>query len=531
MHNAAYDCGARADSRCFEGTRVQIVEEIGEWAERSADRPIGWLKGPAGFGKSAIARTVTHRWDRAKVLAGSFCFFRNAGDQSKATRLVPTLSYQLTLSIPETKQTIEESLVNDPSLLNRELQQQFQRLLIDPILALPRRIQSTMFIVIDALDECDDREFIPQLLRLIASIDYSTFPIRFFFTSRSEEHIRKIFESAMVNHQTYRLSISNVGAYQDIKIFLKAQFDIIYAENRQLMSVADIKAPWPLASDLDDIVRKANGSFLFAATLTKYIGTGTVPPQRLKIVVDTHTGVNGMYCEIIQKFWNDEHFPTVFSTIMLLEDPLSITELGALLELTGSDILIEVLKIQSILIVPSDDHRPVEIVHTSLRDFSISRMRAGNFLVDIPTNQLFIGVCCLKVMVANPEGVVVFEKDPTRYASSHWHKHLLPTLNSAHSNTLQHDLVLDHLNQFASQAYEAGSNTVLCARYANPLKYPFSRDTVHMLEVSPFVVDGNFSNTMSECAGGVRIQIEGGRGHKEDTRMPDGAVPISARLL
>ena len=72
--NAAYDCGPRADSKCFEGTRIEVVRKIDDWASNPDDRRLCLLDGPAGFGKSAIARTVAHRWDISKQLVASFLF-------------------------------------------------------------------------------------------------------------------------------------------------------------------------------------------------------------------------------------------------------------------------------------------------------------------------------------------------------------------------------------------------------------------------------------------------------------------------
>ena len=153
------------------------------------------------------------------------------GNQSKGVRLVPTLFYEFTLCMLETKLLIENALIDNPSLLNRPLEHQFQRLIIDPILALPnpKLLGSPMRIAIDALNECDDHEFIPQLIGTIAQIDHSKFPINFLFTGRGKEHICKIFESMLFNHMIYQLSLSNTAfnVYRDMEHYLQSQFSII----------------------------------------------------------------------------------------------------------------------------------------------------------------------------------------------------------------------------------------------------------------------------------------------------------------
>ena len=493
VFNAAHDCGPLTDAICFEGTRVEVVESIKQWERDPSGRQIGWLTGPAGYGKSTIARTVALQWDLDKILAASYFFLRHSDDRSKGARLLPTLAFQLTLTIPETKQAIEEALVQDPTLLKRNLGYQFQKLLINPISALPQKDRRTMFIVIDALDECDDHDFISQLVKLITKIDYSTFFIRFLFSSRRDGHVNRAFEHSP-NSMTYHLSLSDVDANPDIKIFLKSRFDDIHTENPLVM--ANIPKPWPSPSDLDEIVEKVNRSFIFAATLVKYIGTGEVPPERLKSVVETHTGVDGTYVKIIKEFWDDEHFQTVFSTIMLLQRPFSVTELGTLLNLERSEILIEILKIQSVLIHPRDDDTPVDIVHTSLREFSICPTRAGGLCVETPAHHLFIAERCLKVMLANPRRVV-FDKDPMKYAASYWYKHLRLTLN-ADSCSLPYDSLVDSLEKFARQAADTWSNTFILNGHEGDFDESSIDDISHAVKVSPHLDHSTLSILLAE---------------------------------
>ena len=313
-----------------------MVQDIDNWSRSPGNRHLTLLDGPAGFGKSAIACTVAELWDRSERLAGTFFFFRNSGDQSKIIRLVSTLAYHLTRYIPETTQSIENALIEDASLLKQPIEHQFQKLIINPVAALPKQSHRRM-IIIDALDECEDREPIRQLIEFITRIDYSKFPIDILFTSRREEHIRRVIESSSFNHMIYQISLSNTAfdVHGDIEHFLRSQFSIIYRENPRLMK--NIPSPWPSPPDLDEIVRKVNGSFIFTSTLTRYISEGTEPPQRLKLIVERHNGVDGMYTEIIQQFWGRELFRIVFSTIMLLRTPLSVVGLASFLDLSIQD--------------------------------------------------------------------------------------------------------------------------------------------------------------------------------------------------
>ena len=243
----------------------------------------------------------------------------------------------------------------------------------------------------------------------------------------------------------------------------------------------NIPLPWPSPQDLDEIVRKANGSFIFAFTLTKYIREGREPPENLRLIVDSHNGVDGMYTEIIQQFWKDVRFPTVFSTIILLRTPLSVHGLASLLNLTISEILIEILKIQSILVIPADNKSPVDVVHTSLRDFSSSKKRSEALFVHTPKNHLVTAERCLEVMSIQ-SGMVVFKEEATKYASEHWHDHLRLTLEHPDSIYLKYDLTV--LNIFVGQSYKTWFNTILIMGGYDEI-YASLTAVIQKAEVSP----------------------------------------------
>jgi len=186
--DAAHNRGG-SRNRCLEGTRENVIAEIMKWIDDAGDRRICWFSGPAGFGKSAIAQTIADRCAAAVTLAASFFFSRGAGDRGRIAGLILTLSYQLTLSVPDTKSTIRDVLQNDPTIPHQSLEDQFQKLIVNPVRTLNEPIR-TMVVVIDALDECDDKagieHFIGVLLR--ASRDL---PFLFFMTGRAENHIIK----------------------------------------------------------------------------------------------------------------------------------------------------------------------------------------------------------------------------------------------------------------------------------------------------------------------------------------------------
>ncbi|KAG8912431.1 hypothetical protein FRC02_005996, partial [Tulasnella sp. 418] len=79
---ACYDSASQTlSSFCLQETRVALLEEIEQWAEDPNSRPIFWLCGMAGTGKSTIARTVAKGFDEKNYLGASFFFSRDEDDR------------------------------------------------------------------------------------------------------------------------------------------------------------------------------------------------------------------------------------------------------------------------------------------------------------------------------------------------------------------------------------------------------------------------------------------------------------------
>ncbi|KIM71237.1 hypothetical protein PILCRDRAFT_830480 [Piloderma croceum F 1598] len=385
-------------AKCLQGTRERLIATIVGWIDGDMDRPICWLNGPAGSGKSAVSQTVAELCDASRRLAASFFFFRGAGDRSRITRLIPTLAYQLSISIPATKPFIQDMLRTDPLIVRQALRYQFQKLVIEPILAVTDTNTTTtpMIIFVDALDECDDRELMAEFIEIVADAYRGNhrLPLRVFFTSRVEEHLRKKLEAPTARSVIYHLALQDFDAADDIRKFFRHRFATIYEENHRLMRA--VPWPWPSHTDLEALVEKASGSFIFAFTLINFVDDGAdLPHQKLPIALAAHAGLDPLYTEVLSTAPRGEVLKRVIGTILLLKSDLSITSLGHLLQLNTAHLLQTLLGVQSILMIPGNDDEPVRLFHTSLRDFLMSKPRSGGFFIDPPARHLDILLDCL----------------------------------------------------------------------------------------------------------------------------------------
>jgi hypothetical protein len=395
-----------------------------------------WLNGPAGYGKSALAQTIAECYAAERRLLGSFFFLRGAGERSHISRLIPTLAHQISLAVPAAKPLIESALEDEPALLGStvSLAHRLQRLIIEPILLNTPRVSHSsegvsslvkrQIVVIDALDECDDKaemaDFIDVLLS--ASSGGTHLPFHILLTSRVEEHIRKKFDSSEAQF-LHCLDLQNFDACPDIKVYFQRGFGCIYDQNWRIMQ--SIPEPWPSAGDLTALLDNAGSSFAFATTLVQYIGEDRMPHKALqKLLASGVNGLDSLYEQVLSSASWTEDFCRILGTIMVLKINKSISFLSSLLSLHHEEVICELLEVQSIIKIPGDDNQPIMLYHTFLRDFLTIKSRSKQYFIDPPLQHLHLAIHCLKNLAEYPSKDF-FEGDVTKYTCFNWPHHLL----------------------------------------------------------------------------------------------------------
>ncbi len=142
------------------------------WAEDPHAECIFWLNGMAGTGKSTISRTIAQSFAEKGDLGASFFFKRSEPDRRNAARLFSTISADLATKEPALAAHIQQAINADPAVVGKPLNEQFEKLVLQPLLYLecvPDKIKRIV-LVIDALDECerdDESEREKEIRRII----------------------------------------------------------------------------------------------------------------------------------------------------------------------------------------------------------------------------------------------------------------------------------------------------------------------------------------------------------------------------
>ncbi|CAI7586026.1 unnamed protein product [Penicillium glandicola] len=269
-----------------------------------------------------------------------------------------------------------------------------------------------MVIVIDALDECEREQDIRMILHLLPEIKHlSSVQTRVFVTSRPELPVRLGF--TQISQAEYRdiilHEIPRPIVEHDISLFVQDKFTTIRKEHTTLPDL------WPDKMRIQALVEMSVPLFIVAATVCRFIGDQAWDPEeRLNKVLEYRTislnsKLSTTYLPVLDQLLANRDvteidelasgFQEVVGAIILLFQPLSVTVLGRLLNLSEATIHVRLKSLHSILHIPDDQDRPVRLLHLSLRDFLLApeiRKRTP-FWVDEKDLQKKLTLRCLSV--------------------------------------------------------------------------------------------------------------------------------------
>ncbi|RAO72618.1 uncharacterized protein BHQ10_008630 [Talaromyces amestolkiae] len=369
------------EDECLPGTRTELLAQISEWAISPQGKFIFWLNGMAGTGKSTISRTVGKSFKQSKLLGASFFFKRGEGDRGNATKLFTTLARQLVITIPQLLLGVQKAVSDDPSLAAKSLKDQFDNLILQPLLGLeqPSEHIPTAVIVIDALDECEVDNDIRVILQLLPRLrEVSAVNIRIFLTSRPEFPIRLGFLEVR-DHDYWNLVLHEIPeavTTHDISLFLKSRLSKIRKE--RLLPVN-----WPGDTNTQALVTLSVPLFIFAATACRLFEDPQWDPMDTitEILTNRSEGsqLNATYLPVLNRILNNQNgkrkmqllqeFQEIVGTIVMLESPLSVTSLSKLIGVSERLIDLRLNSLHSVIRIPKDKNMPVRPFHLSFRDF------------------------------------------------------------------------------------------------------------------------------------------------------------------
>ncbi|KAG1774635.1 hypothetical protein EV702DRAFT_521224 [Suillus placidus] len=409
--------GAEYDSRerqphpkCLKGTRVDLLDYIYGLLQKKEKNRLIWLHGTAGVGKSAVAFTVAEKMRGLKMteetkiekrLGGTFFFSRKHTKRRTTGYFFATLAYQLAINFPSVRGDVNRAIIENPALLDpdKSLRDQMEALFLRPLRKLLLRLRECppLVFVIDALDECtpesleseslDEPTAESELADLISLLGEALCEpdlpiIHILLTSRPEEHIRKAMQTEEMRPLVCEIPVKTSGkgvaatisldgadVDNDIYIFLQHSFRELGSRHSDF--------PQPSVDQLARLASRAGRRFIVASTMMKFIDDRNHDPRdRLELMLELTskmlpgTEVYKLYDRILSTCADPTLAYLHLSVVAALTDPLPLSQISKLLGPgQGRDVETVLTQLRSIINVPTDISLPVNIYHSSVRDY------------------------------------------------------------------------------------------------------------------------------------------------------------------
>jgi len=381
-----------------------------DWCDDPNGKCIFWLNGMAGTGKSTISRTIALELAEKKRLAASFFFTRGKKDISHSRMFFTTIAAQLANSLPVLRTFISDAIDNNTHIFQKGPREQWSQLILNPLKNAPTQ-SIQLVVVIDALDECDSMEDIQLILQLLEEAkDLETVRIKIFLTSRPEipifDGFRQLSDEAYQDFILHNIPLDTVNA--DISTFFLQKLSPLKAKH-------GLETPWPGEQIIEQLVERAAGLFIYAATTLRFIQDGIDGPEEpLSLILSATKSslsatkhLDGIYTTVLQhsvlgKRGDHEcdqeceqeceqlagRFRQVVGSIVVMFNTVPARNLAQLLQIPFKMVSKTLDSVRSVLNVPDNESQPIRLFHLSFRDFLQDSQRCRDFRFQIDEKEI-----------------------------------------------------------------------------------------------------------------------------------------------
>jgi len=404
------------------GTRIKIIDQIMNWFRNPEETHILWLRGMAGTGKSTIALTVCRivQADPTIVLGGSFFCSRSASSAERrdVTCIIPTLAQLLARQSEDYSVALAAELERDPDLAHKQVSTQFEGLLLRPFIAMRAPARPILFVV-DALDECSSEptgagvgsnslQSVSVLLEELAKFSQreERLPVKFLIISRPETHIRRTpIARTSVSAIIHLHDVDRTEVAADIWLYVTAKFPKDFDGEK-----------WYNDDDIVNIVNLADGLFIFAATVMRYILTPLGDDQRAGRLrrVATPSVLSYSLDEMYRLVLSNTSDPVesddselkdtreIVAVILSARTPLTVRALSELLQRSLRSLRGLLENLHAVIQVPVDDDEDyLRTLHASFGDFLFSSRAPDHIRLEASLGHDRLARGCLRRMSAD----------------------------------------------------------------------------------------------------------------------------------
>ena len=352
-----------------------------------------------------------------------------------------------------------------------------QKFLVDPLSS----TNISTIIVIDALDECVDKDPESAILLVLGKLVSEIPGVKFFITSRPEKHIISGFRGPLLESVTNTFILHHIEPStinEDIRRFFKHGLSGLAHRHSGMDG-------WPTDKELNLLCQRAAGLFVYAVATLKFLDHHLQDPSdQLDMIMafpdstahegdaklEGHASLDSLYMSIFQRVFcenkakDDAMVCSILSAIVLVANPLPPSAIATLTGFRHNQVQRLLELIQSLLILSDNPNHPIQPFHKSFSDFITDPTRctdvqfyvSPNYHTELVLHCLNLmskllekNMCSIPSHALNSEVVDLQNRirdsgicSALEYACRSWYKHLIMTKNQTIDvvSALQHFL-------------------------------------------------------------------------------------------
>jgi WD40 repeat protein len=398
-------------------------------AAQPSSRPIFWLEGSPGFGKSTLcAHTIEELTQRE--LSCSYFFFKH-GDATRSTvaQCLIALANQMAMSDIRVLERLLAMQHDISQIKNWDEKTIWRKLFVGCIF--PSLTKTPHYWIIDALDEC--KRF-PVLLSFLAQTPPT---LRLFVTSRITLDIEKSRTTLVNLCEVYRLQEKDT--LDDIGLFVESRMDRLPAGNDDDRRRLKTK-----------ILEKASGSFLWTTLVVKELESAYSDESAEEILNEIPVDMNQFYARMVESILENRRAVKLAASIFLWTlfslRPLKVSELQSALKLdTGQTVHNLEKSITAICgqLVIVNSMNEVGIVHETARAYLLEDGSFPGLARSRQNHTRIAGLCLFALSEHLPKCTTIRRRQPapsdcdtalTSYACEYFSDHLYMSTSEDPSN-------------------------------------------------------------------------------------------------
>jgi hypothetical protein len=252
-------------------------------------------------------------------------------------------------------------------------------MIIGPLHTVRETLPDNLVVIIDALDECDNKESTGNILDILLS-STEDLPIKFILSSRPEPEIRdKMAQGKLEGSQLVLHELDKGEVQADIGIYLRK-------------ALAPIN---PSQLQISILVERAGVLFIYAATVVRYVGYDNFrrnPRSRIETILGSSTTpgnnkdkeIDELYSTILKAALDDpnldeserDDMKLALYTVICAPEPLTVSALSELLQFYDADRVHAAIRpLWSVLHVVGKIER-ITTLHASFPDYMFAPSRS-----------------------------------------------------------------------------------------------------------------------------------------------------------